>query len=245
MRRLVRAACPSRVQKTLDARQKKVDEGSKVASEWNSFRRLVAYRELKRCLAEGVGWRERCAYCSDSLAADVEHFWPKEKYPERSFRYENMFIVCATCNRKKSTLFPFSTDSLPLLINPFTDDPWDSLFFVPTSGILAARIVGVESSQPIYSAKGSATMKVLGEILNAEPVRKARQRSWKQLVDRLAELMGHRREASSLDEAFGDIDDFGLAEWLFYREGKEENVISAMRNGHPLRWEELRELPRQ
>lgn len=244
MRRLVRVDCPDSVQAVLTRRQKNVDAGSPVKDEWNSFRQLKAYRDLRKVLEEALGWRLRCAYCSDSYAADVEHFWPKEKFPGRAFKFENLCLICTPCNRKKLARFPRTPSGDPLLIDPFFDDPWDSVFFSQTTGWISARVVGVGPDGPQYSPKGVATLDVLGDLINAEPVTSARRRSWLDLLKRFNELVTGGRAASSLEEAFGDIDDYGLAEWLLYREGKETPEVAALRAANPTKWRKLRELPR-
>ncbi|MGK2876712.1 MAG: HNH endonuclease [Nocardioides sp.] len=189
MRRLVRVECPDSVARALDGRQAKVDSGSPVKKEWESFRHLKAYRELRKVLEEALGWRLRCSYCSDSYAADVEHFWPKENFPSRAFQFENLCLICAPCNRKKDARFPLTPDGHPLLIDPLFDDPWDSLFFTHQTGWISARMLSVVDGQPQYAEKGSVTLELLGDLINAQPVTSARARAWEQVVDRFAELV--------------------------------------------------------
>jgi len=51
-----------------------------------------------------------CMYCEHNTVHQIEHFWPKEKYPERTFSWENLLFVCGECNNLKSTHFqPCST----------------------------------------------------------------------------------------------------------------------------------------
>lgn len=177
MRRLVRAACPPSVLTVLAARQAKVDGGASVAEEWKSFSKLVAYRDLRNALQAPLGARRRCCYCSDSLGADVEHFWPKDEYVGKAFDFDNFLIACPACNRKKLARFPLDAAGLPLLVNPVFDDPWDSLYFVPTTGLIDARIVAADGAQVTRSPKGIATLEVLGDQINGDPARIARQRN--------------------------------------------------------------------
>ncbi|WP_300681967.1 HNH endonuclease [Nocardioides sp.] len=245
MRRLIRIDCPPTLNVILQRRQTKVDSGSAIKGEWNSFRKLQAYRDLRAVLEEALGWRRRCAYCSDSLGADVEHFWPKEKFPGRAFKFENLCLICTPCNRKKTDRFPVDAEGQPALIDPFFDDPWDSVFFSHTTGWISARVTGIDpNGNPIHAQKGVATLDVLGDLINAQPVASSRRRSWGALVERFHELVTGSRQATSLQEAFGDIDDYGLAEWLIYREGKEAPEVSALRSSYPANWLAIRELPR-
>lgn len=244
MRRLVRVDCPPAVQDVLDRRQVRVDGGKPVKDEWNSFRRLKAYRDLRIVLEEALGWRRRCAYCSDSLGADVEHFWPKENFPSRAFRFDNLCLICTPCNRKKLDRFPLTPDGDPLLIDPFVDDPWDSVFFSQTTGWISPRVIAIGEGGPQYAPKGIATLDVLGDQINAEPLASGRRRSWIDLLARFEDLLTGARTATTMHDAFGDIDDHGLAEWLIFREGKEVPEVRALRTAHAHEWLKLRELPR-
>lgn len=54
-------------------------------------------------------FKHKCAYCGDldsisggSRFYHVEHFAPKEKFPEREFIYDNLLYACPYCNGSKS-----------------------------------------------------------------------------------------------------------------------------------------------
>ena len=247
MRRLIAAACPPGIAVVLDRRQAALDaDPSRVQTSWKSFTRLKTYQELKTTLSEPLGARRRCAFCSDSRAADIEHFWPKSLYPGRAFRYENLLLVCPECNRAKLHHFPIDDEGLPELVNPAADDPWDVLFFVPTTGLIDARIIEIsDSGEPVRDARGLATLKFLGGILNSTPVLEGRKSSWEVLVARLAALLqGTMALPSSQSEIFGPDDSFGLGEFLLNREGKEHPDVRPLRESAPQRWKALRDLPR-
>jgi len=91
----------------------------------------------------------RCGYCEDSCADEVEHIWPKDIYPDRTFRWSNYLYACGPCNAPKGNNFAIyrSTDGRrvdvtpargqvrrtpapqgdPLLIDPRCDDPLEYL----------------------------------------------------------------------------------------------------------------------
>jgi len=78
-------------------------------------------RTKLRSMATGL---ERCMYCEDSAATDIEHFWPKSKYPERAFSWSNYLLACSCCNSNhKREQFPLDEAGAPLLIDPTTEDP--------------------------------------------------------------------------------------------------------------------------
>lgn len=64
-----------------------------------------------------VDFEHRCAYCDDydiyaggSKMYHVEHFAPKERFPELEFTYDNLLYACPYCNISKSNKWP-SNDS--------------------------------------------------------------------------------------------------------------------------------------
>ena len=247
MRRLSMASCPTHISVVLTRRQTALDaDPARVQQSWKSFTRLKAYATLRSTLAEPLGARRRCAFCSDSRAADIEHFWPKSAYPERTYRFDNLLLVCPECNRAKLQKFPLDVAGMPLLVNPSADDPWDVLYFVPTTGIIDARIVSIDpSGAPVREPRGAATMKVLGPILNSGPVLEGRKQSWIALIDQLRlVLTGDTDLPATQAELFGHADLFGLGEFLMNREGKESSAVRELREASPERWQQLRDLPR-
>lgn len=90
---------------------------------------------------------QRCMYCEDSKCDEVEHFYPKDLYPQFCFQWSNYLYACGTCNGPKNNQFAiFRTGTglfqkvnpannklkatLPpagdsVLINPRIDNPLD------------------------------------------------------------------------------------------------------------------------
>ena len=64
-----------------------------------------ALRKVRASLADICAGAERCCWCEDSAATDIEHIWPKSLYPQRTFRWENYLLACAGCNRHKGGRF--------------------------------------------------------------------------------------------------------------------------------------------
>ena len=55
----------------------------------------------------------RCAYCDDwdkynggMRSYHVEHFAPKEKFPDLEYTYDNLLYACPYCNEAKSDKWP-------------------------------------------------------------------------------------------------------------------------------------------
>lgn len=123
-------------------------------------RSLVGFRPVLDALKRMCSGPQRCCYCEDSQATDVEHIRPKDFYPGLVFVWENYLLACARCNRPKSNvcdIYPHQ-DSTRLqvpafvkqhgrrppagdavLINPRLEDPLefmmlemrDTFFFLP------------------------------------------------------------------------------------------------------------------
>jgi uncharacterized protein (TIGR02646 family) len=217
-----------------------------IKTEWNSFRQLAAYRDLRGALEAFAGKRNRCYYCSDSLNVDVEHFKPKEEYPKQAFVYTNLLMCCTGCNRLKGTKYPCDAQGHSLIVEPTLDDPWDCLFFVPLTGMLAPRYVPTGTSGHAPSPKGEKTLEILGTILNGYAATEGRRQNWILLVRELANILasntnlaGHTRLA-----LFGHVDEYGLTEWLFSREGAESSDVLDLRRQYEERWRILRDIPR-
>jgi uncharacterized protein (TIGR02646 family) len=77
----------------------------------------------------------KCAYCESKITVvtygQIEHFYPKGQYVERTFQWENLLLSCDLCNnaQHKGTRFPLDGDRNPLLIDPTTVMPEDHLLF--------------------------------------------------------------------------------------------------------------------
>jgi uncharacterized protein (TIGR02646 family) len=117
---------------------------------------------------------QRCMYCEDSAASDGEHFWPKVRYPERTFCWENLLFICSKCNRHKLAQFPIDEHGAPLLIDPTAEDPGEHVILDPRLGRWVARN---------DSRKGTTTIQVLK--LNRSELERGRQRAWVALQDSL------------------------------------------------------------
>lgn len=89
-------------------------------------------RENKKRLIND--FEHRCAYCDDldkygggSKVYHVEHFAPKEKFPELKFQYDNLLYACPFCNISKSNKWPSDSSAVAVVgnkgfIDPCTDE---------------------------------------------------------------------------------------------------------------------------
>ncbi|WP_197041391.1 hypothetical protein [Chondromyces apiculatus] len=159
---------------------------------WASRRPLDRrYREeVRHALKQMAGGVERCMYCEDSAGHAIEHFWPRSRFPERAFCWENLLLTCDRCNNHhKRTQFPLSLQGEPLLVDPTAEEPGMHLELRPREGLMLARE---------GSAKGETTIGVLG--LNRYELRKGRKIAWTGL-QALVERYGRFKEQDRAEEA--------------------------------------------
>lgn len=121
---------------------------------------------VRETLSRMCSGAQRCCYCEDSAADEVEHIKPKHLYPESVFVWENYLYACGPCNgpknnryaifdqasgamveigssRKTPVVAPPAGD--PVLIDPRHEDPLyffeldilDTFQFVPAYGLSA------------------------------------------------------------------------------------------------------------
>lgn len=116
--------------------------------EQRNTRRNKTFAEIRQKLTEMCSGAQRCGYCEDSAADEVEHIWPKSLYPELVFAWRNYLYACGLCNGPKNNQFAvFSRGArmpvevsrpkgapinpprqgTPALIDPRQEDPMDFL----------------------------------------------------------------------------------------------------------------------
>jgi hypothetical protein len=62
----------------------------------------ATFDNVKEKLIEMCSGAERCHYCEDSKADEVEHLLPKDVYPDYCYQWTNYLYSCGPCNIKKS-----------------------------------------------------------------------------------------------------------------------------------------------
>ena len=138
-----------------------VETGKTLFSRYNRSTN-PAFKKVRSRLASMCSGAHRCGYCEDSFADEVDHFKPKDLYPENIFVWENYVLACGPCNRGKSSQFAVirgkklhcvtrrrkapirkPRHGSPAPINPRYEDPLDFLdleitdtfFFLPREGL--------------------------------------------------------------------------------------------------------------
>jgi uncharacterized protein (TIGR02646 family) len=130
-----------------------------------SAERFAEVRETLGAMCSGI---ERCMYCEDSAATDIDHYEPRSLAPERSFVWDNYLAACSGCNSNfKRDVFPRSAAGAAKLINPTLDDPGEHLTLSPSTG----RYEPVPGSE-----KASASIETFG--LNRAGLVAGRRNAW-------------------------------------------------------------------
>ncbi|PTL84656.1 hypothetical protein [Vitiosangium sp. GDMCC 1.1324] len=98
----------------LERWQAEVDAHSRFADRVEAAQRSFEHRnkpgnrtfaEVRSALTVMCSGAQRCGYCEDSAADEVEHIWPKDLYPERVFAWRNYLYACGSCNGPKNNRF--------------------------------------------------------------------------------------------------------------------------------------------
>lgn len=115
-------------------------------------------KSIRAALA--VEFDHRCAYCGSRVGGtstvELDRYYPRNKYPQKSLEWENLLPACSICNAAKGTRFPLDGDGAPLLFHPREDNP-DTHFAEDSDG----RWRGLTS-------KGTTTIELLQ--LNRPPL---------------------------------------------------------------------------
>lgn len=92
--------------------------------DWNKQIDKYRHRQVKEALE--AMFHGKCAYCESKIThvsfGHIEHYRPKQRYPERAFLWCNLLLACDRCNNAKLDRFPDAKQGGPLL-NPVKNDP--------------------------------------------------------------------------------------------------------------------------
>lgn len=100
----------------------KYGEYSKIPdSEKNHLISHYRHKDIQNALS--ISSHGKCAFCEckpgESSNIEVEHFEPKSRYPDLTFKWDNLLPACRKCNEAK---LDFDTHTTPI-INPSKENP--------------------------------------------------------------------------------------------------------------------------
>ena len=153
----------------------------------------------------------RCGYCEDSVGDEVEHFKPKDLYPEAVFVRENYLLACGPCNGGKNSRFSVIRDGRvvdvtrrrgapvrrprsgpPAPINPRREDP---LAFFDLEIMHTFMFLPREDLSQVDERRADYTIDVLK--LNRDVLLAARREAYEAYRARLYEYRGQRDGGAS------------------------------------------------
>ncbi len=184
-----------------------MDYPSRVAAAKENFQSYnvkgnPTFDALKKVLDSMCSGARRCMYCEDSAADEIEHFRPKQFYPEVVFVWLNYLFTCGLCNitkrdkfavrrqsgeiihlvrkRKESPVVP--AEGTHLLLNPRIEDP--ALFLTLDLVDTFAFVPSPSASQENFE-RAAYTIRTLG--LNRDLLIRARKEAYFSYLARLKE----------------------------------------------------------
>ena len=163
---------------------------------------------------------QRCGWCEDSEAGEIDHIRPKTLYPERTFVWENYLGACGVCNNKKGSQFAILRQSglvdvtrqrnQPVvrppagrsgLIDPRFEDPLD---FLELEARYTFQLLPKFGLPPLDRERAGYTIKLLS--LNREALMSARQNVFddnRERLSRFRELRESGTEPKQLERFKG------------------------------------------
>ncbi len=217
--------------KSLRKRQRSADQyppdDPRIGLAWNRFLKSKARQALAEAL--DVCFRYKCAYCEQVAAKDIEHFYPKGKYPKNMFRWENLLRGCKNCNNAKRDKFPLR-DGQPVLLNPCEDEPLDYFVWSFTTGAMGVN------PEPMRGRRAATTRDMFS--LNQEPYREERRYKFDLVAYLLAravqeEPVSDETKAQLRAELDPTRPWLGIVRQLFRRPGRYQELMRAAQRKLP------------
>ncbi len=92
-----------RWQKVIDDEPDYEAQIKKAKTSWGKSNKTFDEKKEKLRLMSNSTYR--CSYCEDSFADEIEHIYPKDLYPDKTFIWENYLYACGPCNDPKNNQF--------------------------------------------------------------------------------------------------------------------------------------------
>lgn len=181
-----------------------VERSRRINKVWEQRRRTKAMAGVQEALNAMAPGRERCMYCEDSRASDIEHFRPKARFHQQVFVWSNLLAVCPDCNREKNQLFD------ERILDPTVDDPLKHLALSPTTG-----------RYQTLTARGAATLETIPRLAESQTLARGRQGAWAIIRVLLQEydnagMKGDATEAERIRELIVNAPFSGVFAWTVH-----------------------------
>ncbi len=214
----------------------RVTTGQRLFKQHNT-RRDRTFSEVRRKLTDMCSGAQRCGYCEDSAADEVEHIWPKSLYPELVFAWRNYLYACGQCNgpkNKQFAVFPRGARNplevsrkkgapvtpprtgAPALIDPRHEDPMQFLM-LDLGGTFYFEPLAPKGTQAY--ARADYTLRTL-RLNDREYLPVARAGAYGSYRARLSDYISRRDQGASWPEL-------------------DLHIQGILREGHPTVWKEM------
>lgn len=238
------------------------EQSNKAKTLWNGKRGSIASKaafiEIKEKLIEMAVGVEICNYCENNEATDIEHIFPKDWFPNKTFLWENYLLACRTCNtdyknNKFAVFYPEnSADFLEVIvepksqdsafINPQIENPLDFFFLNLERGIFTIHPNFSNTPQSREFLKASYTLEMLA-LNKRDALVAARISATKYYLDRLERYIKIKSATTveTLRMAIDPIEIIGDALFELEKIRLLEKVKKDIETyNHPTVWEELK-----
>ena len=134
-----------RWQSAIDSKPDYESQIKKAKKSWG--KKNKTFDEIKEKLRLMSNSTFRCNYCEDSFSDEIEHIYPKNIYPEKTFIWENYLYSCGPCNGPKGNKFALLDIQGNLQnITPPNPIPADYVFTRPP--VLQAALINPREEDP-------------------------------------------------------------------------------------------------
>jgi uncharacterized protein (TIGR02646 family) len=198
---------------------------SEIERQWNNFRRRNAGQAVWTALSNA--FHTKCVFCERVNAKTLDHYRPKERYPKKMFRWNNLLLCCSDCNRAKGCAIQFR-DGVPLLLDPTKDedDPLNFFAWDTATGALVAL------ADPTRTHRAAHT---IGQLeLNDQPLQDERAEKLKSVVYLLARVAREQPvESDTRDRLYAELRPerpyLGIIRYLFQTQNKYRPIVDDAR----------------
>lgn len=221
MLRVRKADLPAKLAAWLAAKQHSIAElteyAAQVAQAAVLWDRKGEFAAIRAALAQQCSGLQRCQYCEDSAADEIEHVWPKKYYPGKTFVWDNYLYVCGRCNgshkrarwalfgaaggfvelvREKGSTPTPPPDGAPVFIDPHVDDPLDFIELELETGLFLP--IGEEGT--VQYLRAEYTINVLG-LNERDFLSRARRNAYADYLENVRDYL-EAKELGAGDEVY-------------------------------------------
>lgn len=219
-----------------------------------------AFEEIFEKLLKMCVGLEICPYCENNEAIDIEHFFPKGLFPEKTFIWKNYLLACKKCNTthksdifavfnpSNSTIrFDIARRTVPptmdaLLINPREENPMDFLWLDIVGGTF--QFTEIDTNEESRNFKKADYTIWLLKLNDRPALTSARRQAAKYYFSRL-EIYRKIKKSTDFSQLENAIDDFISFDTAFSFTVEQSRILNAIKKDiqqycHPTVWKELK-----